>query len=132
MLYVIGENIRDSTINQIKDARIFALILDESLDISRHEQAAVVLRYMNPQFVVNERFVGFFHATQTDGESLYHLVQTVLMTLDLNIDDIVAHCYDGTANMRGMYKGVAARIKRDNPRAIYVHCNGHILNLVQL
>ena len=29
-----------------------------------------------------------------------------------------------------MYKGVAARIKRDNPRAIYVHCNGHILNLV--
>ena len=27
---------------------------------------------------------------------------------------------------------MAARIKRDNPRAIYVHCNGHniILNLV--
>ncbi len=130
LLNVIGENIRDSTINQIKDARMFALILDESLDISRHEQAAVVLRYMNPQFVVNERFIGFFRATQTDGESLYHLVQTVLMTLDLNIDDIVAQCYDGAANMRGMYKGVAARIKRDNPRAIYVHCNGHILNLV--
>ena len=65
-----------------------------------------------------------------DGESFYHLVQTVLMTLGLNIQDIVAQCYDGSANMRGMYKGVAARIKRDNPRAIYVHCNAHILNLV--
>ena len=43
LLNVIGENIRDSTINQIKEARMFALILDESLDISRHEQAAVVL-----------------------------------------------------------------------------------------
>ena len=64
------------------------------------------------------------------GESLYHLVRTVLMTLGLNIEDIVAQCYDGAANMRGMYKGVAARIKRDNPRAIYVHCNAHILNLV--
>lgn len=32
--------------------------------------------------------------------------------------------------MRGIYKGVAARIKRDNSKAIYVHCNGHILNLV--
>ena len=39
---------------------MFALILDESLDISRHEQAAVVLRYVNPQFAVNEKFIGFF------------------------------------------------------------------------
>ena len=27
-------------------------------------------------------------------------------------------------------KGVAARIKRDNSKAIYIHYNGHILNLV--
>ena len=52
------------------------------------------------------------------------------MTLGLNIEDIIAQCYDGAVNMRGIYKGVAARIKRDNPRAIYVHCNAHILNLV--
>ena len=130
LLAAIGENIRDSTVNQIKYTRMFALILDESSDISRHEQAAVVLQYVNSHFVINERFVGFFRATQTDGESLNHLVRTVLMTLGLNIEDIVAQCYDGAANMRGMYKGVAARIKRDNPRAIYVHCNAHILNLV--
>ena len=53
------------------------------------------------------------------------------MTLWLNNDDIIAQCYDGAANMRGIYKEVAARIKRDNSKAIYdVHCNGHILNLV--
>ena len=39
---------------------MFALILNESLDISRHEQAAVVLRYANPHFVVNERLLAFF------------------------------------------------------------------------
>ena len=71
-----------------------------------------------------------FCATQTDGESLYHLVQTVLMTFGLSIDDVVAQCYDGAANMRGIYKGVAARVKRDDSKVIYVHCNGHILNLV--
>ena len=53
---------------------MFALILNGSLDISRHEQAAVVLRYANPHFVVNERLLAFFHATKTDGESLYNLV----------------------------------------------------------
>ena len=67
---------------------------------------------------------------KADGESLYNFVQTVLMTLELNIDEVVAQCYDGTTNMRGIYKGVATRIKRDNPKASYVHCNGHILKLV--
>ena len=52
------------------------------------------------------------------------------MTFGLSIDDVVAQCYDGAANMRGIYKGVAARVKRDDSKVIYVHCNGHILNLV--
>ena len=50
----------------------------------------------------------------------------VLMTL--NIDYVVAQCYDGADNMRGIYEGAPGRIKRDNPKAIYVHCNGYILN----
>ena len=48
--------------------------------------------------------------------------------MTLNIDYVVAQCYDGADNMRGIYEGVPGRIKRDNPKAIYVHCNGHILN----
>ena len=67
---------------------------------------------------------------QTDGESLYQLVQDILSKFQLSIGQVVAQCYDGAANMRGSYKGVATRIKRDNPKAIYIHCNGHILNLV--
>ena len=35
LLDIIGENIRDSTINEIKDAKMFTLILDESLGMSR-------------------------------------------------------------------------------------------------
>ena len=81
LLEIIGKNMIDVIVDEIKSAGIFALILDESLDISRHEQAAVVLRYVNPQFIVKERFVGFFRVVQTDGESLYRLVQQVLSTL---------------------------------------------------
>ena len=57
---IIGKNMTDIIIAEIKSAGVFALILDESLDISRHEQAAVVLRYVNSQFAVKERFIGFF------------------------------------------------------------------------
>ena len=56
----------DSIIAEIKSAGAFALILDESLDISRHEQAAVVLRYENPEFAIKEEFVGFFRAVQVN------------------------------------------------------------------
>ena len=116
--------------SEIKDAGVFSLILDDSLDISKHEQAAIILRYVNVQFTVKEHFLGFFHAVQTDGESLYCLVQSVLSNFKLSIQDIVTQCYDGAANMSGIYKGLATRVKNDNSEAIYVHYNAHILNLV--
>ena len=31
--------------------------------------------------------------------------------------------------MRGQYKGVAARILQENPMAMYIHGNAHILKL---
>lgn len=31
--------------------------------------------------------------------------------------------------MRGLYSGVQAKIKQESPKALYVHCNVHILNL---
>ena len=38
--------------------------------------------------------------------------------------------YDGAANMSGMYKGLKARIRTLNEKALYVHCKPHCLNLV--
>lgn len=130
MLDIIAENITNTILHEIKNAGVFALILDDSLDISKHEQAAVILRYVDAQFAVKENFLGFFRVIESDGESLYQLVRSVLGSFQLSIQDIVARCYDRAANMRGIYKGVAARIKNDNKRAIYIHCNAHILNLV--
>lgn len=37
--------------------------------------------------------------------------------------------YDGAATMSGRHKGVAARILSQEPRALYVHCSAHNLNL---
>ena len=37
--------------------------------------------------------------------------------------------YDGAGNMAGKYQGTAARIQREYPLALYVHCASHRLNL---
>ena len=40
-----------------------------------------------------------------------------------------AQDYDGAANMRGVHRGVLARIKEIVSTAKYVHCKAHVLNL---
>ncbi|XP_033226097.1 uncharacterized protein LOC117178760 [Belonocnema kinseyi] len=47
-----------------------------------------------------------------------------------DVDDIRGQCYDNGSNMRGQLKGVQSRILQINPRAFFVPCNPHSLNLV--
>ena len=49
--------------------------------------------------------------------------------MKLRIEDVVGQCYDGASNMTGKEKGVAARVQEVAPKALYVHCYGHLLNL---
>jgi len=104
-------------------------MMDESADISRHEQVSLVIRYTDDQFHVYERFVGFERAGSTTGESLFNLLIQWLKQLDLDINNIVGQGFDGASSMRGAYKGVSSRLLCIVPTALYVHCNGHILNL---
>ncbi|XP_068678401.1 52 kDa repressor of the inhibitor of the protein kinase-like [Montipora foliosa] len=40
-----------------------------------------------------------------------------------------AQGYDGASVMSGHINGVQARIQRQNPKAAYIHCRAHVLNL---
>ena len=37
--------------------------------------------------------------------------------------------YDGASRMKGAKSGVATQLLKDEPRAVYLHCYGHALNL---
>jgi len=54
----------------------------------------------------------------------------MLSDLEINIKDMRGQSYDNGSNMRGKHKGVQKRILDINPRAFYVLCNSHSLNLV--
>ena len=49
---------------------------------------------------------------------------------ELDIDINYFQCYDGANVMRGNRSGVSRRILDINPRATYIHCQAHQLNLV--
>ena len=48
----------------------------------------------------------------------------------LPLDNCRGQGYDGASAMSSKSKGVSGRILRKNPKALYVHCSSHRLNLV--
>ena len=58
-------------------------------------------------------------------------IKDVFLRLNLPISKVRGQCYDGAATMAGYKSGVATRtrMKSDEPRAIFTHCYGHLLNL---
>ncbi|XP_068703957.1 zinc finger MYM-type protein 1-like [Montipora foliosa] len=128
LLAIVSDLVLESFTTVVRKSGYFAIIMDETSDISRTEEVSLCLRY-----VINgetkETFVGFFATASTEGEVLYELAKTAINKLDLRLENIIAECFDGAANMSGIRKGLATRMKECSPLGIYVHCYGHLLNL---
>ena len=80
-------------------------------------------------FEVFEDCIGLYATDRTDAGNLTQLIKDVLVRLSLPLEHCRGQCYDGASNMSGRRSGVAARIQQEEPRALYVHCMGHSLNL---
>lgn len=118
-----------SIVDDLLTAGIFSVIVDETQDLSRHEQVAIILRYINNDFEPIEVFLGFNKTDSTDGLTLFLLIMNTILFNWLKLENLRGQCFDGAASMRGSYKGIQSRIREDNSLALYVHCNAHILNL---
>ena len=114
--------------NDVRSSEHYSIIVDETPDISRSEQVSLCLRYVFEGQTL-ETFVGFFTTVSTEAEVLYELVKKQIHMLELKTENIVGECFDGAANMSGVHKGLAVRMKECSPLAVYVHCYGHLLNL---
>ena len=53
----------------------------------------------------------------------------VLVRCTLSITQCRGQAYDGASKMSGIRNGAQALFKKDEPRALYVHCLAHSLNL---
>ncbi|CAF3407389.1 unnamed protein product [Rotaria socialis] len=129
LIDLMSKQVLNRILREIQQAKYFSIMIDETTDISKLEQVSLVVRYTDDQFKVHERFMGFARTTEMTGEALFNLLLEWLKKLNLDVKNIVAQSYDGASAMRGEYKGVAARLKQIAPCGIYIHCNGHILNL---
>ena len=124
----MAEWVLKTIISEVKTARYYTLIVDETKDVSKQEQLSLVLRYVY-EGVVHERFISYTHCEELHASALTSYIFQVLDGLQINIKNCISQCYDGASVMSGAYSGVSARILEENLRAIYIHCHAHQLNL---
>ena len=107
----------------------YALMVDETMDLSNTEQMVLCLHYVDDSLEVHEEFVGLYSLESTSADVLVTVIQDTLLRMNLAISNCRGQCYDGSKNMSGSRSGVATRITNLESRAPYTHCYGHALNL---
>ena len=128
----ISGKMLDTKVTEIKQSKYYSIILDCTPDVSHQEQMSVIIRtvIMDEAPTIKEHFLGFLVASETTGLGLSFLILNRLKELNIPFDDCRGQSYDNGANMKGRNRGVQARLLQKNPRALYVPCGSHSLNLV--
>ena len=108
----------------------FSVMMDEASDFGRKEQVSVIVRYVDKDFIIQERLVNIEQTDSTDAESLFQIMLSSFSKVGLTMDKLIGQCYDGASNMSGANAGLQAKVKAIQPKAIYTHCYAHCTNLV--
>ena len=83
------------------------------------------LRWVDSRLEAHEDFIGLHHVDDITTNTVVHILKDTVLRMNLNLSMCRAQCYDGASNM----KKAAKDFKDVEPRALYLHCFGHSLNL---
>ena len=129
---LLASQVRQKIIRGIKEAKYYAILFDSTPDLSHTDQMSQIIRYvqingLTVQVVESSiDFIPFQRKTAKD------ITQTILKKLNddgLPIEDCRGQGYDNAATMAGIHMGVQQQIRNVNPKAEFVACANHTLNL---
>lgn len=117
--------------DKVNKAGAFSILVDETTDISTIEQITLCVRYvdMDEKYKIKESFLQFVPAEGLKGEQLANSILCGLQKCNIDLTNLIGQGYDGASNMSGKFSGVQAYIRQIYPKALYVHCAAHCLNL---
>jgi len=113
----------------IRSSMWFSIIGDEATDVSRNEQLSLSIRWVDDSYQIYEEPIGLMQLPNTKAQTIYSLIKDILIRCSLPLSQCRGQAFDGAGNMSGVRNGVQALVKRDEKRALYVHCLAHSLNL---
>lgn len=129
---VLGDHIRTQILQRILRAKYFAIMFDSTTDISHTDQMSQIIRYVHiedTEASVQESFIDFIHLTGKSANEITEQICYKLQNDGLKLEHCYGQGYDNAATMAGHISGVQKRILDVNPKAVFVPCNNHSLNL---
>ena len=67
--------------------------MDEASDLSHQEQVSIVVRYVDSQYIIQERLVHVASANCTSADALFQILLKGLSKVDLATEKSVGQCY---------------------------------------
>ncbi|CAF4282758.1 unnamed protein product, partial [Rotaria sordida] len=116
----------------IDQNKFFAIIADETSDVSGTEQLSISIRYVSEEndICIEENFLGFAALSDLTAVGITQSIVTFIKNCGLKIENNRGQGYDGASVVAGKLGGVQKLIKDIAPRAVYIHCSNHSLDLV--
>ena len=125
----IARKVLNQVAHPLHNTPYFTIMMDKMTDNSNHEQVVICFQWVSNEFEVHEDFAGLHVVDSIDASSIVQAIHSVLMRMYFPISRARGQCYDGAPTMRGIHSGVATQLAHEEPRAVYMHCYGHVINL---
>ena len=108
-------------IKEIRDAKFYSIMAGEVRVCSNKEQMPLILRYINRNGEIQERFLKFIKCDNgISGDALKDkIINCLTKQLNLKLEDCRGQCYNVTGNMAGKFSGLATRILSIIPLAFH-------------
>jgi len=102
---IMGEKVKKTIVNEIKNAKYFSIIVDSTPNISHTDQLVFIFKYVANNGESVERFLQLANP----GHKSKDLADAVFMVLgenEIDINNCRGQSYDNTSNMSGIYSGL--------------------------
>ncbi|KAJ8884194.1 hypothetical protein PR048_016051 [Dryococelus australis] len=124
--------ITNKIVGEVNSAMFFSVLAEETTYISCSDQFALCLCYVkhnsNRGYSLQESFLQFLLLEATTGKNVADTLIRALQERGINYSSIRGQGYDG-ASMNGNIRGTQTYISEQYPKALYVHCSSHSLNI---
>lgn len=134
------EEIQDAVLTRVKKAKLYAVIFDETTDVSHTSQLSLSIRYLFED-TIREDFVTFCDAYSSipnastedkekrlTGEAIANIVENLLKGFDIDLNNCVGIGTDSCSTMASEVKGAAHILMKKAIHAKWCPCSNHVLN----
>ena len=126
---LIGEYMERETVQKIKEAEHFTLLLDESTDMSNRSELALIVRLVDENGLVQNHFLTLIQLKRCDALTIFTAVHEYFEKKGIDITRLCFSGMDGCSTMLGEYKGVRVHFQKNCSHHSSIHCRNHRLAL---